>query len=119
MENKKILALFILVLLAGNIFFGFGYFIMQKKVIKLQNEVRILQFNLKIVNFLKMFISIVLENKNEVSFDDRLKLENAVRDLQDKTILSQWDKFIGSHTESQAQQEVTNLIKILVNKISY
>lgn len=75
--------------------------------------------NDKILNFTKLFIDKVLKSNTEVSFEDRLKLENAVRDIGDDQILKQWQAFIECKTETQAQEEVKNLLEILVNKISY
>lgn len=53
-----------------------------------------------------------------MSFDTRLKLEAAVRSLDDEEILSQWQKFTESKTEAEAQTEVKNLLEMLVKKIS-
>ena len=116
---KKILVITIVILLVATAFFGVQYVAAKHNVAKLQQEVTNQKLNAKILDFIKLFINVVLKNKSEVSFDDRLKLENAVRDLGDKTILDQWDKFIASTNEPQAQQEVTNLLNILVNKITY
>jgi hypothetical protein len=44
-------------------------------------------------------------------------LENAVRNLNDENILSQWQKFTESKTEAGAQEEVKNLLEILVGKV--
>jgi hypothetical protein len=52
-----------------------------------------------------------------VSFDDRLQLENMVRDLKDDAILAEWNKFVNSQTSAEAQGEVKNLLDILVLKI--
>jgi hypothetical protein len=46
-----------------------------------------------------------------------LKLENAVREIQDKEILDQWIKFTESKTEDEAQKNVKDLLEILVNKL--
>jgi len=59
----------------------------------------------------------VLKAETEVDFETRLKLENAVRNLEDKEILARWSKFIESKTEAGAQEEVKNLLEALVNKI--
>jgi hypothetical protein len=44
-------------------------------------------------------------------------LETAVRDLKDEEILNQWQKFVDSKTETEAQKEVKNLLELLINKI--
>jgi hypothetical protein len=73
--------------------------------------------NERIINFLKLFITKVLKAEGEVDFETRLKLENAVREIQDKEILDQWTKFTESKTEEEAQRNVKDLLEILVNKL--
>ena len=69
------------------------------------------------MEFTKLFIGEVLKADSEVSFDTRLKLETAVRNLGDEEILNQWQKFVDSKTEAGAQTEVKNLLEMLINKI--
>ncbi len=73
--------------------------------------------NEKVLEFAKLFIEKVLKAKTEVDFETRLKLENAVRNLDDEEILVQWQKFTESKIEAEAQEEVKNLLEMLVNKI--
>jgi hypothetical protein len=69
------------------------------------------------LDFTKLFIAKVLKADGEVSFDDRLQLENSVRDINDKTIFDQWQKLINAKTALDAQIEVKNLLEMLVDKI--
>ena len=73
--------------------------------------------NLKVVNFLKLFIDKVLKADKEIDFETRLQLENGVRDLNDKEILAAWQKFTASKTEAEAQLEVNSLLTLLVGKL--
>mgnify|MGYP001573327214 FL=1 len=114
---KALLIIFILVLLACDIFFGFEYFSLQKDLSRAKADLGTQKTNEKIVDFTKLFISDVLKAEKEVDFETRLKLETAVRNLNDEEILNQWQKFIDSKTELEAQKEVKNLLEILVNKI--
>ena len=114
---KIILIIIILILLASNIFLGLKYSAAQKE---LQEKVKILEtkkFNEKVLDFANLFISKVLKAESEVDFETRLQLETAVRDLNDQEILDQWDKFVGSKTEIEAQKEVKNLLELLISKI--
>lgn len=108
----------VLLLLAGNIFFAFGYSSLKSEInennIVLENRT----INDKVLDFTKLFIEKVLKADDEVDFETRLKLENAVRNLDDKEVLSQWQNFIDSKTEVQAQEEVKNLLELLINKIN-
>lgn len=117
MNNKKIILLLILLLLIGNLFFALKYFIVQGELKQTQQLIKGQQVNEKILNFTNLFITKVLKANNEVSFEDRLKLENGVRALEDQTILNQWNKFVESKTPEDAQREVKDLLEMLVNKI--
>jgi len=119
-DRKKIIIIAVILLLAiGNIVFGIGYFSEMLEIQKLRKELGNQQLNVKVINFSNLFIEKVLKAKIEVSFEDRLKLENAVRDLEDPAILNLWEKFTDSKTQDEAQEAVKNLLEVLVKKISY
>ena len=103
MVNKKIILIIISALLLSNIFFGFEYFSAQKKLLQTQNSLEVQDINEKVLDFAKLFVEKVLKTETEVDFETRLKLENAVRNLDDEKILIQWQKFIESKTEDEAQ----------------
>ncbi|PIP50723.1 hypothetical protein COX11_02630 [Candidatus Berkelbacteria bacterium CG23_combo_of_CG06-09_8_20_14_all_41_73] len=118
MSKQKIILIFvILLLIAGNIFLGYKYFTEEKQLKQIQISSETQKFNDKILDFSKLFIQKVLKAQNEVDFETRLKLENAVRNLGDDEILNQWEKFTGSKTETEAQDNVKQLLELLVNKI--
>jgi cell division protein FtsL len=117
MIKQKIALITILVLLVSNIFFGYKYFALQRELETTKTTVETQQINENVLGFIKLFIEEVLKAEAEVDFDTRLKLETAVRNLNDEEILSQWQKFTESKTEDDAQVEVKNLLEILVNKI--
>jgi len=117
-DLKKIVFItIILVLIATNIIFLIKYFSLGKELKETKEFVKSQQINEKLLGFAKLFIEKVLKAETEVSFEDRLKLENAVRNLGDEEILTQWQKFTESKTEVQAQEEVKNLLEMLVDKI--
>jgi NACalpha-BTF3-like transcription factor len=108
---------FIVILLLGNIFFA-GQYLYGLKEIKAIKKVAIIQKNNeKIINFAKLFIKDVLRSENEVNFETRLKLENAVRNTNNKEILSIWQKFIESKSETEAQNNVKDLLEAIINNI--
>jgi len=118
MNKSKILLIFIvLILLAGNVFWGVKYFSIVKEFRQTQVALDAQVTNEKILDFTKLFIEKVLKSETEVDFETRLKLENAVRILDDEQIFLQWQKFVESQTEADAQTEVKNLLEILINKI--
>jgi hypothetical protein len=114
---KTILIIIILILLAGNVFFGYQYLALQKELEATKATIKTQQINEKILDYTKLFIEKVLKAETEVDFETRLKLENAVRNLDDKEILAQWQKFTESKTEAEAQTEIKNLLEMLINKI--
>ena len=115
--EKVILITIVLILLAGNIFFGLKYFAAQKELAETEQALATQKFNEGILNFTKLFIVKVLKAETEIDFETRLQLETAVRDLDDEQVLAQWQKFIESQTEAQAQTEVKNLLELLTLKI--
>lgn len=115
--EKIFLVIVILVLLASTIFFASRYLALQKKLAEVKRPLEIQEINEKVLDFTKFFIEKVLKVEEEVDFETRLKLESAVRDLEDEEILTQWQKFVDSQTENQAQQEVKNLLELLISKI--
>ncbi len=117
MINRKIILIIILILLAGNVFLGMKYFAIQKELRLTQSKLETQKTNEKVLDFTKFFIGEVLKAETTVDFETRLKLENAVRNLDDEDILIQWQKFVDSETEAKAQEEVKNLLEILISKI--
>ena len=119
MSKQRIIIIIISILVAGNAFFGASYFFAYKKAQTIAQQLKNQQNDAKIVNFTGLFIEKVLKAEKEVSFEDRLRLENAVRDLNDGEVLVQWEKFVDSKTEIEAQNAVKNLLSLLVSKIPY
>lgn len=118
-ENKEHVAIIIVVgaLVIGNIFFGFFYFNNLKELNTLESTQSKVELNQKIINFSEMFIKKVLQADKEVDFETRLSLENAVRDLKDPEVMTEWQNFTASKTEADAQNSVKKLLGILVSKI--
>ena len=116
-KREIFLTLAVLLLIAVSIFFGYQYFGAQKQLQSVQARVENQQLNNRVLNFTKIFITEVLKARTEVDFETRLRLENAVRDLNDHEILSQWQAFTDSKTEAEAQDKVKDLLDMLVNKI--
>ena len=73
----------------------------------------------RIVHFANLVINKVLNASGEVSFDDRLSLENAVRDTKDTQLLAQWNSFTAAKDEAGAQQEMKSLLSLLISKMNF
>ena len=114
---EKFLTGFVVVLLASVIFLGIRYvnLMRQYEEVKAQTDSYVL--NDKVLAFSDLFINKVLKSDTEVSFEDRLHLENSVRELNDPELFGWWNSFVQAKTEEQAQTAVKNLLATLIKKI--
>ena len=116
--GKLFAVLAVSVLLAAASLGAKKYIEIQKELLIAKEALKIQKINAKTLNFTKLFIKEVLKAKTEIDFETRLKLENTVRNIGDEEILKQWNEFLNSKTESEAQDRVKNLLDLLVGKIS-
>lgn len=116
-KQKTILTIIILLLIIGSVYFGFRYLNAQEELRQARTALENQKTNKNVLDFTKLFIEKILKAETEVDFETRLKLENAIRNLDDKEILEQWNKFVNSKNEGEAQSQVKNLLELLVNKI--
>lgn len=71
-----------------------------------------------ILEFTSDFITLVLRTDGQVDFENRLKLENAVREeINNEVIFAAWQDFVQSDSEREAQENVLNLLEVLVENI--
>ena len=119
MDKKRLVIITVIALLtAGNIFFGVQLFICKMELSRANQSLYTKQINEKTLAFGKLFVEKVLKGASEVDFEDRLKLENSVREINDQEIFDQWQKFIKSENDQQAQEEVAELFIMLLDKIT-
>ena len=93
-------------------------YLYSNEIVRLQKIEQSRAVNTKILNFTKLFIEKVLASKTEVDFESRLKLENAIRDINDSELFDQWTKFSQSKESGDAQTNVVILLQMLVSRIS-
>lgn len=117
MRSKIFWGMIVVVLLLGNIFLGLRYYSATKELEGTRVTLATQRYNDMVLNFMKMFIKRVIKSQTEVDFETRLKLENSVRDLDDPQILAQWQKFVNSQSETEAQANVKDLLDMLVDKV--
>ena len=115
--NKYIVFIVIILLVASTGVFGYKYFQSRAEAQRLQKIADAKGMNSKIIDFEGLFIEKVLKADKEVSFDDRLQLENTVRALNDQEILEAWNAFVNSKNQDEAQTAVKNLLSLLVKKV--
>jgi hypothetical protein len=107
-----------LVLVAGNIFFSIQY----TESVKQQESQASAAVDkdavrIQVARFLKYFIDTVLNTQGTISFDDRVKLENDIRQIHDSSLTTQWTEFVNSKDSKIAQANAVKLMSMLTNKM--
>ena len=107
--DKKIIILVILaiILMGYNIFFTIKYFSIQRQYDEILD---VTKTDDKIKFFNNIFINKVLKSQGEVSYENRLELENAAVNTNDNQIIAQWHNLLESQTEEEAQKGVIDLL---------
>ena len=119
MMRHKLVYLTLIVLLAGGVIAGIvGYYSVSTELSSVKSQLALQKKDERVLSFLKMFVKKVIKADKEIGFEDRLELENAVRQLGDKEILAQWKKFVDSKDEKEAQKNTKDLIDLLVDEVS-
>ena len=119
LEKTRLLSNILMIILVGsNIFFSIQYIenIKQQENKDAAEEARSVE-RLQTARFMKYFIDTVLNTKESVSFEDRVKLENDIRQLHDKAIITQWEAFVGSKDSKTAQEVAVKLMSMLASKM--
>lgn len=111
-----VLALIVALILALGVsaYFGFCYFLVNSQFEEVSSRS---EQNAKIAEFERFFVSKILRATGEVSYQDRLKLESSITAINDQEITDSWQKFLDSQTESEAQQNVFDLLELISSKI--
>ena len=119
LNRANIFTSFLLVLLlGGNLYFSVQYV----QNLKQQNDATeqansTFNSRLQVAQFLKEFIDTVLNTQGTVSFDNRVKLENDIRQIKDDTLTAQWTTFVNSKDSKEAQQSAVKLMALLADKM--
>ncbi len=120
-KTRMVSNILMLILVAGNIYFSIQY-IQYTNDIRAQEE-QAAADNVKFASrlqsarFLREFIDIVLNTKGTISYDDRVKLESDIRQIQDPDLTSQWNKFVASKDSKTAQDGAVKLMSLLSAKM--
>jgi hypothetical protein len=119
LDKTRLLSnILMLVLVAGNIFFSIQYMdgVRQQANKESQEEAKSVE-RLQTARFLKLFIDTVLNTKEVISFDNRVKLESDIRQLGDKSLTTQWEAFVTSKDTKVAQEAAVKLMSMLGSKM--
>jgi predicted DNA-binding helix-hairpin-helix protein len=116
MEKTRFVSnVLLVVLLAGNLYFSVQYIQDLKEsqvpvVDKGAQEV----MQIKNANFLKLFIEKVVKSSGTVTYEDRVQLENDVRQIHNPALTAQWETFVDNKDPKAAESAATDLMLILV-----
>lgn len=112
---KVLLVILFFSLVIGNIGFAYNYFVGRKALSEMSAK---RQSNINILSFIKLFMEKVLQGSTAVSFDDRLKLENSVRALNDQGIFEAWESFTNAKSQEEVQKYYYILFDLLLKRIA-
>ncbi len=117
-KNNIFALILIVILLAGNVYFSMQYASVNKQLQQIKNQTALsTSVNTQAYIVLKEYLNVVLNSQASASSDDRVKLENDLRQLKDAGITSGWEAFIGSKDSKTSQANALNLIMLLENKM--
>lgn len=81
-----------------------------------KDALKIQETNSKAIAFLKLFIEDVLMSKDPVPFEERLQLENAIREINDQKVFDQWQTFLKSEKPDDIRANAKVLLKLVIDK---
>jgi len=115
-RTKISIVVIIILLIICNIFLVYKYRVSQRALEAITSQQEI---NTQVLSFTQLFMAKVLQGAQEVSFDDRLQLENAVRVLNDQAIFTAWQTFTRAKDSAEVQRDFYALFDLLLQKIQF
>ena len=117
MEKTRFVSnILLLILLAGNLFFSIQYIytIKNEKLITVDTSTAEVM-KIKNANFLKLFINKVVKSSGTVTYEDRVQLENDIRQIHNPALTAQWELFVGNKDPKKAEAAATDLMLMLAD----
>jgi hypothetical protein len=115
MKQNKILIIVLIASIIINVILGLNY--LQSKNSKNANNQVAFENREKIAELNKIFINKVVATGGKISFEDRAKIEETIKSLNDQTISEKWSKFIASENGGKAQENVLDILVTLTEKM--
>lgn len=103
---------------SGMLYLAVDRYLINLELVKAQSAIVKQQDDIKTTLFTRLFIDKVLLSKGTVNFEDRLKLENAVRDMSDPEVFKKWQDFVSCTDDVKAQEIVGTMLRLLVDRMS-
>jgi len=119
MQKLKLAIIIVISLLTvATISLSIGCYMLLGELREVKSKLQVQETSQKASVFANLFVNKILLSTGTVNFEDRLKLENAVRDLNDPEIVSKWQKFTDSNGDAETQTLVGDILILLLNKIT-
>ena len=117
LERTKIVSnLLMLILLAGNLYFSVQYiYNLKNSAIPVVDTSAAEVTKIKNANFLKLFIDKVIKSNGTVTYEDRVQLENDVRQIHNQALTDQWTLFVNSKDPKKAEAAAADLMVMLAD----
>ena len=116
LQKNLFSSVLILILLAGNIYMSMQYISVVKELQKAKSSDTISE-STKASVVLTEVLDVVL-NTRPTTPDDRIKLENDIRQLKDSAIIAQWETLVSSKDAKTSQATVLKIVAMLEDKMS-
>jgi len=118
-KSRLVSNILMLILVAGNIYFSIQY---TQNVALEQTKTDALaqqdQARFQDTRILKSFINIVINTGSTgITLEDRVKLENDIRQSHDADVIKLWDAFVAAKDGKTAQTSAVALMVLLANKM--
>ena len=111
--------LIIIILLLGNIYLATQYISASKELKTLKTEKSLsANTNTQSVQVLKEFLDVVLNTRGTNTSDNRIKLENDLRQLKDPAITKAWENLVASKDAKATQAGAIKVLGLLEDKIA-
>ena len=118
LERTRIVSNVLMVLLvAGNLYFSIQYINnLKTSQAPIVDTSAAEVTKIKNANFLKLFIEKVVKTNGVVAYEDRVQLENDIRQIHNKALTDQWVLYINSNKDpKKAQAAVADLMEMLAD----
>lgn len=106
----------IAVLLLSNIFLTFQFISTNKELQQVKNQDST-SARAQSTEILKLFLDVVLNTRGTPSDDDRIKLENSIRQMKDPVITKAWEELVSSKDPKISQKKALEFLGLLEDRM--
>ena len=117
LERTRLISnVLMLLLLAGNLYFSAQYiYNLRNEKVATVDQGALEVIHVKNANFLKLFIDKVIKSNGVVSYEDRVQLENDIRQIHNPKLTEQWKLFVSSKDPKKAEVAASDLMAMLAD----